>query len=62
MPAGRPSKYDPSYVEQVYKLALLGMTDEEIATFFEVEKGTLYDWDIAHPEFQHSRARGKNPG
>ena len=61
MPGGRPTKYDPAYVEQVYKLALLGMTDAEIATFFEVEQGTLYDWDEAHPEFQQSRARGKIP-
>ena len=59
MPGGRPSKYDPVFVEQVYKLALLGLTDAEMASFFEVDPKTLYNWDAEHPEFLHSRARGK---
>lgn len=59
MPAGRPTKYDPAYVDQVYRLALLGLTDAEIADFFQVHQDTLYAWDAAHPEFSVSRARGK---
>jgi hypothetical protein len=61
MPGGRPTKYRDEFVEQVYKLALLGLTDEEIAQFFEVDPTTLYSWDETHPEFSQSRARGKMP-
>ncbi len=60
MPAGRPSEYKPEYVEQVFKLALLGATDEEMASIFGVVIQTLYNWDEAHPEFMESRARGKD--
>lgn len=59
MAGGRPSKYDPSYPEQAYKLALLKLTDDEIASFFEVARSTLDMWDHAHPEFSDARARGK---
>ena len=53
--------YRDTYPEQARKLHLLGMTDEEVAEFFEVDKSTIYDWDKAHPEFADSRARGKIP-
>lgn len=59
MPAGRPTLYQEGYPDQVYKLALLGLTDEEIASFFEVAVQTVYNWDAAHPEFLEARARGK---
>lgn len=59
MPAGRPTLYQDDYPAQVYKLALLGLTDEEIAEFFGVSHQTIYNWDEAHPEFLESRARGK---
>ena len=36
MPGGRPSLYRDEYVTQVRRLALLGLTDEEMASFFEV--------------------------
>lgn len=59
MPAGRPTLYREDYPSQVKRLALLGLTDEEIAGFFEVSTQTLYNWDDAHPEFFEARARGK---
>lgn len=43
-------------MDQVRRLALLGMTDEEISAFFEIDPSTLYRWDEAHPEFRESRA------
>lgn len=61
MPAGRPSLYRDEYVKQVYRLALLGLDDEEIASVFGVVRSTLYDWDAVHPEFYDARARGKIP-
>lgn len=57
--AGRPTEYQDKYVEQVYKLCLLGATDAEIATFFEVEETTINNWKIAHPEFFESIKAGK---
>lgn len=58
---GRPTLYRDAYVDQVYRLALLGLTDKEIAEFFQVSIQTLYNWDEAHPEFLDARARGKAP-
>lgn len=61
MPAGRPTLYREEYADQAYRLALLGMTDEEMAKFFQVDDSTLYRWDEVHPEFREARARGKEP-
>ena len=41
---GEDSKYDPSMCEQATKLALLGMTNEEMAKFFGVNVDTFYEW------------------
>ncbi len=60
MPAGRPTDYKPEYVERVFKLALLGATDEEIADILGIVVQTLYNWDEQHPEFMEARARGKD--
>lgn len=60
LPAGRHTAYKPEYDEQVYKLALLGLTDEELAKFFEVSHTTIYNWDKAFPSFLASRARGRD--
>lgn len=59
MPAGRPSEYDDTYPVQAYKLCLLGMTDAELAEFFEVSETTINNWKIAHPEFLESIKEGK---
>lgn len=57
---GRPSKFRPVYVEQARKLALLGMTDKEMANFFEVSESTLHLWKKEHPEFSESLKAGKD--
>jgi len=56
---GRPTKYDPKYIEQVYKLCLLGATDSDIANFFNISEATLNNWKIEYPEFLESIKRGK---
>ena len=56
---GRPTLFDKLYVEQAYKLALLGLTDEEIASFFSVCLRTLGNWKSEHPDFLQSMQRGK---
>lgn len=58
-PVGRPSKYDPAFAEQAYKLAMLGITDEQMADFFGVVKQTIYTWQENYPEFLDSITRGK---
>jgi hypothetical protein len=44
MTAGRPTKYQPEFAEQAYKLCLLGATDPEMADFFEVCVATVQNW------------------
>lgn len=56
---GRPSLYKPEYADQARKLALLGLTDKQVADFFGVNPDTIYEWDRKHPEFAEIRARGK---
>jgi transposase len=59
MGAGRPTKYNKEYNEQVFKLALLGATDKEIANFFNVEEKTINNWKKKEPEFLQSIKKGK---
>lgn len=56
---GRPSKYDVKHCDQVYKLCLLGATDEEIASFFEVHIDTYYEWKKIYPKFSDAIKDGK---
>jgi len=56
---GRPSLYDPSMNEQAHKLALLGLTDGEIAEFFGVDEATINNWKNEHPAFFESLNAGK---
>jgi hypothetical protein len=56
---GRPSLYRTEFAEVGYKLALLGLTDADMATFFEVDERTVNRWKIDHPQFCQSITRGK---
>lgn len=56
---GRPTKYKKSFNKQVYKLCLLGATDKEIASFFEVNEDTINEWKKKHPSFLESIKKGK---
>ena len=56
---GRPTLYRPEYADQARRLCLLGLTDEELAGFFEVSLSTIYEWANRHPAFSDARARGK---
>jgi hypothetical protein len=56
---GRPSKYKPEFVEQAYKLCLLGAKDAEIANFFGVHVDRIYEWQKKYPEFADALKRGK---
>ncbi|PQX38269.1 terminase [Cronobacter sakazakii] len=56
---GRPSDYKPEYAEQARKLCLLGHTDAELASFFEVTETTINNWKKAYPKFFESIKKGK---
>lgn len=56
---GRPTSFKDEYVEQAYKLCLLGHTDAELAQYFEVSEVTINAWKNAHPEFAEALRKGK---
>ncbi|MHC5225531.1 terminase [Ignatzschineria sp. LJL83] len=56
---GRPTKYRDSFVEDAYKLSLLGLIDKQLAFFFGVSESTLNRWKLAYPEFSEALKRGK---
>lgn len=51
--------YRDTHPDTARRLHLLGLTDEEVAEFFEVTVQTIYNWDQQHPLFLEARARGK---
>jgi hypothetical protein len=55
----RPSKYDPKFNKQVFKLALLGAKDTEIADFLEITEQTLNNWKKEYPELFESLKKGR---
>lgn len=57
---GRPTDYDPAFVEQVRKLCNLGATDEEIGDFFGVSTRTVYRWKLQHEDFCQALRAGKD--
>ena len=56
---GRPSLYKPEYAETARKLCLLGMTDSQLAIFFEVSEQTINNWKKRHGEFAEALTQGK---
>lgn len=56
---GRPTSFKPEYVEQAYKLCLLGAIDKELCDFFNVAESTLNLWKQKQPKFLDALKRGK---
>lgn len=56
---GRDSAYSPEMNDMARKLALLGLTDEELATFFGVHVSTYYRWKAENPAFHEAVNAGK---
>ena len=57
---GRPTDFREEYIEQVYKLALLGLTDKEMADIFNTTEQTFNNWKKDFPEFFESLKKGKD--
>lgn len=51
MPGGRPSDYDPKFVEAARVACKLGATDPDLAKMFGVAISTVRDWAVRHEEF-----------
>lgn len=56
---GRPSKFDPRFVAEARKLALLGATNEQMADFFGVAPSTFDKWMAEKPGFSGAVKAGK---
>jgi hypothetical protein len=59
VPAGRPTKLTDQIIEQAHKLALLGLTDVQMADVFDVNESTIHEWKKASEEFSESIKSGK---
>jgi len=55
MPAGRPTKYDPSYCEKLIKHMAQGLSYLSFAGVIEVNPDTMYEWEKKHPEFSEAK-------
>lgn len=56
---GRSSGYDPAMDDQAYKLALLGLTNDEMAKFFGINVETFHAWRREFDGFSDAILRGK---
>lgn len=56
---GRKSAYDESWMpEQAFRLTLLGLNDEQLASAFGIHPGTFYDWKRRHTAFSEAILAG----
>jgi hypothetical protein len=53
-PVGRPSLYDPAYIDQVIELGKIGKSTEAIGATLGVATATLYRWREEFPEFREA--------
>lgn len=59
---GRPTSYRPEHCQTVMKLCRMGATLVEISTFLGVTEKTMFNWRMAHPEFDEAFFTGlKDP-
>lgn len=58
MPAGRPSKFDLAFCEQLINHMESGLSFESFAANIDVDRDTLYEWVKVHPEFSDAKKIG----
>jgi hypothetical protein len=59
MPAGRPTKYDPAYCDQIIEHMKDGASITSFAAEIDVARSTINEWIAAHPDFSEACARAK---
>lgn len=60
MPAGRPTKYDPSFCEKVIKWGKDGKSRTWIASELDITRETLYVWMKTYQDFSDALSRAKS--
>jgi len=55
---GRPTKYDPAFCEKVVEVMEKGYSKEAVAGHLNIDKTTLYAWDVKYPSFSNAIKRG----
>ena len=58
-PVGRPSSYEPEYCEIIIELGKLGKSIAQMASAFDVDKASIFDWAANHEEFSTALARAR---
>ncbi|MGA2104207.1 MAG: hypothetical protein ABSG06_02310, partial [Methanoregula sp.] len=57
---GRPTLYDSAYhPRKAAQLALMGLTDVQMAMVFDINESTLNRWKIRYPSFSQSIKKSK---
>lgn len=56
---GRPTKFEARFIQQARKMALLGLTDAEIADVLEVTHRTFKTWKNTHAKLAEALREGK---
>ncbi len=59
MPAGRPSKYQPEFCDEVVELGREGKSPAQMASHFDVSRQTIDNWAADNPEFLEALTRAK---
>lgn len=62
MPAGRPTKYDKKYCDEIIDFMAEGGSVTEFAVEIGVSKSTVYLWADTHPEFSDALTRAQEVG
>lgn len=57
---GRPTKFDPKFVQLAERACTLGYTDVELAKLFEVDIRTIDRWKLEHEDFCRALKVGKD--
>ncbi len=57
-----PVAYRPEFAEEARKLALIGVTDQELASHFQIPLATLDQWRATVPEFARGILYGRSLG
>ena len=56
---GRPTKYKEAFNDKVFEMALLGLSDSQMANILGITEQTLNNWKTEHPMFFESLTQGK---
>jgi hypothetical protein len=59
-PVGRPTTYDPAYIDRVIELGRIGKSIEQICYQLNTPVRTLYEWRDRHPEFSQALEDAKH--